>query len=371
MFNTISCTPKQAALALRACYELGQPAYLVGPPGIGKSELVEQFAKSIGAIMPPPLVLSTLQPADIRGVGIPDKDERLKFLPPKFFPPTDSQERYVLFYDELGNADPSLQAPVQQLFLRRECGDYRLPDGAYQVAAGNDVEDGCNVYELSRALVQRLTVIRVRPDAESWLEWAMQNDVHPGVMAFLRTRPEYIHYTVLQQTRNEASDDPLGPTPRSWKVVSDVLKRVSDPEVREILVAGKIGQQACAVFFSVLRELEGLPEPQEILARVKRGQLKQAAAMVPGHLAALWGLAYSLYGYANQPEHYELCVLLFDYLYKNLNDGRPVGEVYTLFMEQLLGKVMANGHTQQFLASRVYREIYKDRVQELTRATRG
>jgi len=364
MFNTVSCTPKQAIAALRTCYELGQPAYLVGPPGIGKSEMVEQFAKEIGAIMPPPLVLSTLQPVDIRGVGVPDKDDRLKFLPPKFFPPSDSKEKYVLFYDELGNADPSLQAPVQQLFLRRECGDYTLPPGAYQVAAGNDVEDGCNVYELSRALVQRLLVIRVRPDAQDWLEWAVKNDIHPAVCTFIKTHPDYIHYTLLQQVRNEA-EEPLGPTPRGWKTVSDILKRVQDPQLREILVAGKIGQKACAAFFITLQEVEGLPDPKQLLLKVKQGKLKEAEAMIPEHLASLWGLAYSLYGYASTVEDYELCVILWDHLYKTIKDGRPVGDIYTLFMEQLLGKIMANGHTQQFINSNAYKTIYKDRARQL------
>ena len=73
-----------------------RPVFIWGAPGIGKSALVEQFAKELD-LPCVSLLGSQLAPEDI--IGIPQiKGETSEFLPPKMIA---RKEPYVLFLDEL------------------------------------------------------------------------------------------------------------------------------------------------------------------------------------------------------------------------------------------------------------------------------
>ena len=179
-YNVYNCNAAQLKEVLHLGYRTGIPVYVSGPPGIGKSEIVAQFAQEIEANFPNPLILSSVQPEDVRGVGIPNRHtRRLDFYQLGFFPPSDSSERWVLFYDELSNADKRLQAPLQQLILFRQTGDYTLPKDCYQVAAGNSTLDECYAYELSRALEDRFCIVNLKVAVEPWVDWALQAGIHP------------------------------------------------------------------------------------------------------------------------------------------------------------------------------------------------
>ena len=71
------------------------------------------------------LRLSLLNPVDLRGLPMIDKEKGLaKWLPPEFLP---QDGVGILFLDEINKAPGSVMAAAYQLILDRKVGNYELP----------------------------------------------------------------------------------------------------------------------------------------------------------------------------------------------------------------------------------------------------
>lgn len=334
MDNIYTLRPSQAIEFLKACAEIKAPAFLVGPPGVGKSSLVAQFAQAVGARFPEPFIVSTVLPSDIRGVGVPDNQtQRLRYYMTRFFPPSDSQEKWVLFYDELTNADRRLQAPLQELILNGRVGDYHLPPGAYQVAAGNGDTDNCHTYQLSEALRDRFIFAKVEPHPGDWLEWGVKNHIHPDVLAFIKVKPEYLHYNLLGKKVEELGY--VKPTNRGWHKVSDALYLQPPKDILEIIIAGKVGAQAAAMFLTTREQLRQMPDI-DLFLKTAQADVAAAAKMVPRTTVGLWGLTFSLLSRIETIRQASDCLLVLAKVKKE--PSLPVAEVLCLFMSNLVDK---------------------------------
>src|SRR3990167_8087184 len=129
--------PTEIITALHSCREANLPVMIWGQMGVGKSDTVRSFAKSIkGKIYD--LRLSTIDPVDLRGVPMFDSIEGVaKWMQINGMLPAEGDENPVLFLDEIVSAPPSIQAAAYQLVLDRRIGDYELPDTTFIVAGGN------------------------------------------------------------------------------------------------------------------------------------------------------------------------------------------------------------------------------------------
>ena len=128
--------PSQLATTLAALIDLRQPVMIWGPPGCAKSQIARQVAAATGRIYIDVRTL-LLDPVDLRGLPA-IINGRTVWMPPSFLPPTDSTDRYLINLEELPSCVPMLQAALYQITLERECGEYRLPEGAAIIACGND-----------------------------------------------------------------------------------------------------------------------------------------------------------------------------------------------------------------------------------------
>ena len=125
-----------------------RPVFIWGAPGIGKSALVEQFAREVG-LPCVSLLGSQLAPEDI--IGIPQiKGETSEFLPAKMIA---RKEPYVLFLDELNACTQEVQKAFYSLIHERRIGEYCLPEGSIVVGAGNRAQDSAIVKTMSSALI--------------------------------------------------------------------------------------------------------------------------------------------------------------------------------------------------------------------------
>ena len=76
MSDTRTVNSAQARKSLLKAFKVQRPLFLWGPPGIGKSELVEGITNELGGLMID-LRLGQMEPTDIRGIPFYNKDKNI------------------------------------------------------------------------------------------------------------------------------------------------------------------------------------------------------------------------------------------------------------------------------------------------------
>lgn len=271
-------TPSEARSRVLRCFKNKRPVFMWGPPGIGKSELVAGLTEELGGHMID-LRLGQMEPTDIRGIPFFNKNrEVMDWAPPVDLPDADLASQYpivVLFLDEMNSAAPAVQAAGYQLILNRRIGKYVLPDNVVIVAAGNRESDKGVTYRMPSPLANRFVHLEIRPDFESWQNWAVQNHIHKDVVGYISfAKQDLFDFDPKSASRSFA-------TPRSWTFVSEFLAD-GDASVAELtdLVAGTVGE-GLAVKFMAHRKVAGqMPKPEDVLSgKVKDLQTKEVSAM--------------------------------------------------------------------------------------------
>ncbi len=128
--------PSELAEVLALLVEARQPTMVWGPPGAAKSMIARQVAVAANRNYVDVRAL-LLDPVDLRGIPWRDSDDRTRWAPPVFLPPTDDPGLWLINLEELPSAVPMVQAALYQLFLERKCGEYALPEGASLIACGS------------------------------------------------------------------------------------------------------------------------------------------------------------------------------------------------------------------------------------------
>jgi len=270
-------TSDEARVALIQCFNKQRPVFLWGPPGIGKSELVETITEEMGGHMID-LRLGQMDPTDIRGIPFYNKDLGLMdWAPPIDLPSEEIASKYpvvVLFFDEMNSAAPSVQAAAYQLILNRRVGKYRLPDNVVMVAAGNREGDKGVTFKMPSPLSNRFVHLEMRPDFDAWQKWAVLNNIHKDVVGYVSfAKQDLFDFDPKSSSRAFA-------TPRSWTFVSQLLEDNLPTATETDLVAGTVGE-GTAVKFMAHRKIAGqMPNPRDILdGKVKDLKVKEISAM--------------------------------------------------------------------------------------------
>ena len=335
--NVHPATPAQLPNILRSAYARRASLMLWGPPGIGKSMIIKQFAED-NKMRFIDVRLTTLEPSDLRGLPhFDEENKRTVWYMPEFIPLVD--EPTIIFLDELTAADSRLQASAYELVLDRQIGGKPIPSKAWVVAAGNGAADGAISYSMGTALADRFQHVQLQADVKAWLDWARNYGLHTSVLAFLKVKSEYLE---CNKTAIEKSEMVV-PTPRSWERVSDVLRyhdqagkegAPSDRTTLEFDVSGYLGKQVSTEFFAVLEEIENLPDIEKLL----KAELKEQCKMVPDSITAMYGLAYSVAAYITRKEDIRAAINLFENLTTVTKTAVPRQEIQTLAMELIFEK---------------------------------
>ncbi|SLN18053.1 AAA family ATPase [Roseisalinus antarcticus] len=363
--NTTAISAGRALEALRAGHaaqaagQMTTSWMLHGRPGIGKTEIVQQLAQETGSQLFD-LRLTTIEPQDLRGLPFYDHDTRrtVWYRPEDL--PDDPARPAILFLDELTAAAPSLQPTVYGLLQERRVGRHLLPPSTFIVAAGNAVEDGAVAYEMGTALSDRLIHLFLRPEASDWLtRYAVPRGLHPAVTAFIRTRPDLLDTTEEALRRGQM----IACTPRSWSRVSTILTAVPDKALRNVLIAGTLGEAAAAEFILVAEEIAATVQASDMLA------LKQAdrVELYPASLHGLTALVYALVALAGRETIGPAIEVMADI--RRLSQLRPesefarlpLGELCTYGFELLIDKALAEGLQEAFRDSRAYADYAAER----------
>lgn len=252
---------------VRAEYSLPKrkPIFGIGKPGVGKTVSLRDLAKDMG-IGFLDIRLTNYTEVDLKGVPMPDeKTKTAVWYASSTLPNVEKHgEKGILLLDEITGASPPVRLGVYQLLEKGELESYKLPDGWYIVACGNNEEDMVEVYnELSIPLKDRGFVYSIVSDVSSFKMYGIQNAFHPLVLAYVSWSPESLH-----DMPTDPSD--VSRSPRGWETVSDSLLYCEegrlDGELMINRIAGAIGRYETEKFLTFTKFKEQIPDIEDILS---------------------------------------------------------------------------------------------------------
>jgi hypothetical protein len=224
---------------------------LQGAPGVGKTSIVSQAAEAVKKPVMT-IALPTCEAVDLR--GLPHiVDGRTRWASPM---PADGQG--VLLLDEISSAAPDVQVAAHHLVWAEVGSDMSLPPGWHIVLTGNRASDKTLYRTASGPLRNRMTIIQVEAEIGKWVGWAMDNQIDPTIIGFLRWRPELL-------VAKEIPGDGAFPSPRAWHRASFILSMTVSASVEVELLKGTIGDGATTEFSAYLRTARELPRVESIL----------------------------------------------------------------------------------------------------------
>lgn len=234
------------------------PVMLWGPPGVGKSQVVNQAAAACDL----PVIdirLSQMEPTDLRGIPFHD-GKHVVWAVPSLLPDAERHgPRGVLFLDEINAAAPTVSAAAYQLILDRKLGEYQLPLGWSLVAAGNRQGDRGVTYTMPAPLANRFTHFEFDVHLDDWVDWAHAHSIDSRVVGYLRYRPERLFE--FEASRSSGAF----PSPRTWEFASRVLTKFAGSKLLKDALVGCVGDAAGAEFHAFVVNAARLPDLDEIL----------------------------------------------------------------------------------------------------------
>jgi hypothetical protein len=265
--DTLTVKPTQVASIVGRAAQVQRPIFIWGPPGIGKSELVQNITDGLGNSTLIDLRLALMEPTDLRGFPFRNPETNtMEWAPPADLPSQEFADQYdhvVLFLDELNSAPPSVQSAAYQLILNRRIGQYQLPKNVIMIAAGNRETDRGVTYRMPAPLANRFRHVNMAVDFGDWQQWAINNDVHPDVLGYLSYAKQDL-FDFDPKTSSQAFA-----TPRSWTFVSEMLTDTefdsADISEQKAEIAGAVGEGMAGKFIEHRRIASKLPNPENIL----------------------------------------------------------------------------------------------------------
>lgn len=243
--------------------ERQRPVFLMGPPGIGKTAIMEQIASELGvALVSYSMTHHTRQSA----LGLP-------FIEKKNYGGTeynvseytmseiiasvyDTMENTglkegILFLDEINCVSETLAPAMLQFLQYKIFGRHRVPEGWIVVTAGNPPEYNNSVREFDIVTWDRLKRIDVEADYDVWKEYAYKKGVHASIITYLDIKKS--DFYKIETT----VDGKSFVTARGWSDLSDMIKlyEMHDITVDEKLIGQYLQNKKIAKDFAIYYDL--------------------------------------------------------------------------------------------------------------------
>lgn len=195
--------------------DIKKPVLLRGRHGIGKSEIVYQFAQAKDL----PVVerrASQMTEGDL--LGLPSVEGKVTSWCAPDWLHRACNEPVLLFLDEVDRAIPEVRQGIFELTdSRKISGNVLHPDTLIFAAVnGGDHGSQYQVGEMDPAELDRWTVFDIEPTIEDWLNWANDN-VDSMVWDFVNQNRSHLEHA------GEFEPNKVYPSRRSWKRFNDCL----------------------------------------------------------------------------------------------------------------------------------------------------
>ena len=220
-----------------------RPILLMGPPGIGKTQIMEQIARECGiALVSYTITHHTRQSA----VGLPfivkknygeEEFSVTEYTMSEIISSVyDKMEKTglkegILFIDEINCVSETLAPMMLQFLQGKTFGNQKVPEGWVIVTAGNPPEYNKSVREFDVVTLDRIKKIDVEADFDVWKEYAYQQGIHPAVISYLELRRKNFYRV------ENTVDGKIFATARGWEDLSrliqvyEILGKTVDREV--------------------------------------------------------------------------------------------------------------------------------------------
>ena len=206
-----------------------RPVLLMGPPGIGKTQIMEQIAHETGiGLCAYTITHHTRQSA----IGLPFIEHRnyggedvtvTEYTMSEILASVYSLmektglKEGILFLDEINCVSETL-APMMLQFLQcKTFGNRKLPEGWIIIAAGNPPEYNRSVRDFDVVTLDRVKRIDIEADFSVWKEYAQRKGLHGAVVSYLDINKD--NFFRMENT----VDGPQFATARGWEDLSELL----------------------------------------------------------------------------------------------------------------------------------------------------
>ena len=243
--------------------ERQRPVFLMGPPGIGKTAIMEQIAAEMGVGLlsysmthhtrQSALGLPFIEHKNYKGLECDISEYTMSEIIASVYEMMEDTgiEEGILFLDEINCVSETL-APVMLQFLQYKVfGRHHVPDGWIVVTAGNPPEYNNSVREFDIVTWDRLKRVDVEPDYDVWKEYAYQKGVHPAIMTYLEIKKADF-YSV-----ESTVDGKTFVTARGWDDLSQMIQlyELNGISVDQKLIEQYLQNPRIAKDFSVYYDL--------------------------------------------------------------------------------------------------------------------
>ena len=207
-----------------------RPVLLLGAPGIGKTQIMEQIAEECGiALAAYTITHHTRQSAiglpfiteeNYGGTGHTITSYTMSEIVASMYRKMEKTglKEGILFIDEINCVSETLAPAMLQFLQYKSFGNHPIPEGWIIVAAGNPPEYNRSVRDFDVVTMDRVKKIEVEPELEAWKEYAYKAGIHPAVISYVSARPQ--HFYKMETT----VDGKFFATPRGWEDLSRLIQ---------------------------------------------------------------------------------------------------------------------------------------------------
>lgn len=200
------------------------PFYLIGAPGIGKTEIVGQIARELGIGF-----ISTSLTHHTRNsiLGLPviidnNYGKATEYTMPDILSQVEKkydagEKEGILLIDEFASMSEALVAPMLAFLQNRCIGTHFLPEGWVMVLCSNPPEYNETARVFDAAVMDRVRVMNLIYSKEDFMAYAKERAFHPAIIGFIQSNSSRAY--LCEQEENEQ----VIVTTRGWENLSDCL----------------------------------------------------------------------------------------------------------------------------------------------------